>query len=219
MFILSLLLGQGLQRAGATGDLSGLTTAVNHSHVCMKKALVQMWPMGVGWTWSDPPALTLTSLPAWGKSLYQLFNTTKFREETGHPGPGVLVAGASSFCPPVTPMEAPFAPGLSPLRRLSPLPHPDSHVEACLQGPPRVLQKAPSLPQAWQTPPPRALVTEAGPAAQRDGCCHPRAVHAVRLPAQLQSRWTDGPPGTQQTVSTCSWVDLATFPARYFSSS
>ena len=99
------------------------------------------------------------------------------------------MAGASSFCPPVTPMEAPFAPGLSPLRRLSPLPHPDSHVEACLQGPPRVLQKAPSLPQAWQTPPPRALVTEAGPAAQRDGCCHPRAVHAVRLPGSHGPSW------------------------------
>ena len=44
------------------------------------------------------------------------------------------MAGASCFYPPVTLMEAPFAPGVSPLRRLSPLPHPDPHVEACLQG-------------------------------------------------------------------------------------
>ena len=46
-----------------------------------------------------------------------------------------------------------------------------------------------------------------------------RGGHRPSCATQLQSWWTDGPPGTQQTVSTCSWVDLATFPARYFSSS
>ena len=46
-----------------------------------------------------------------------------------------------------------------------------------------------------------------------------RGGHRPSCATQPQSWWTDGPPGTQQTVSTCSWVDLATFPARYFSSS
>lgn len=56
--VLSLSLGQGLQRAGAADELSGLT-AVSRSHVCMKKAPMQMWLAGVGQTWGDPPALTL----------------------------------------------------------------------------------------------------------------------------------------------------------------
>ena len=59
MVVLSLSLGQGLQRAGAADELSGLT-AVSRSHVCMKKAPMQMWLAGVGQTWGDPPALTLT---------------------------------------------------------------------------------------------------------------------------------------------------------------
>lgn len=58
--VLSLSLGQGLQRAGAADELSGLTAAVSRSHVCVKKAPMQMWLTGVGWTWGDPPALTLT---------------------------------------------------------------------------------------------------------------------------------------------------------------
>ena len=78
MVILSLLLGQGLQRAAAAGDLPGLTAVVSHSYVCMNKALMQMWLNGVGgvdlgWpTCFDPDLedwLRQVSLPAWGKGL------------------------------------------------------------------------------------------------------------------------------------------------------
>lgn len=117
----------------------------------------------------------------------------KFREETGRPGPGALMADASSFCLPVTPMEASFAPGLSPLRRLSPCPIQIPTWKPASRVHPRVPQEAPSLPQAWQTPAHRALVTEAGPAA----CHHPRACprsEAAWFPRAVLGEVGTGPP-------------------------